>query len=295
MPTITAVRLGRIRNIILNRVLQDFPEARFITDTQIVLDVATGGVMNLDNLLSIIESNDEKFEDQIIADYLKSMGQALKVGLVGEPELDRRRILGSVTKMIYPAGAMPNHAEPIPLTDTLEYVYALHEDDMTMAQPLSKLTPHVSREELDAAAHAKLKAYARSVSVVREMGGVLLKDRKQTPSIALCIEECARVLKLPKCEHGWLVAMPTRSSLTIVPATNAAMFLALVELNTSTHVQAPDPLSPWIYYVKDGVFHELLGPGKMNLPQELRELHGPFDDWPVVEDYWGEAYAEDLG
>lgn len=54
MSTITADRLERIKSIILGRVLQDYPEARFITDTQIVLDAAAGAVMNLDNLLGVI-------------------------------------------------------------------------------------------------------------------------------------------------------------------------------------------------------------------------------------------------
>lgn len=140
MSAITADRLERIKNIILGRVLQDYPDARFITDAQIVLDTATGAMMNLDNLLGVIAGNDEQVEAEIINDYLKHMDRMLAVGLAGEPKLDRRSLLGSVTKMVYPAGSMPDYIEPIPLTGSLEYVYALHDNDMALAQPLSKLT-----------------------------------------------------------------------------------------------------------------------------------------------------------
>lgn len=233
-------------------------------------------------------------EGEIIDDYLSQMDRMLAVGLEGEPKLDRRSILGSVTKMIYPTGSMPDYIEPIPLTGTLEYVYALHENDMALAQPLSKLTQHVAQEKLDLTAHAKLKAYARGVSVIREMGGVILEGRKQTPSIAFCIDVCAKMLKLPKCRDGWFVAVPARSMVVIIPATNASMLVPLVELGTSIHVQAPDPLSPWVYYVNDGTFQEILGPGGVDVPSELLALHGPFEDWPVQEGYWEGNYAGGL-
>lgn len=174
--------------------------------------------------------------------------------------------------MIHPAGVMPEYVEPIPLTDSLEYVYALHDNDMAMAQPLSKLTRYVDREQLDLTAHAKLKTYARGVSVFREMGGVLLSGRKPAPSISFCIDTCAKMLKLPKSQDGWLVAMP--------------------KLITSSHVQAPDPLSPWGHYVRDGTSHEVLGPGGVAVPLELAASHGEFEEWTGEERYWEGNFAE---
>ncbi|MGP6173778.1 hypothetical protein [Corynebacterium sp. A21] len=295
MPVITADRLERIRNIILQKVLPHFPEARYITDTQIVLDSASGAVMNLDNLLRIIESNDESFEDEIISDYARTMAPMMAAGAAGHFPLDRRTILGSVTKMIYPAGSMPAYADPIALTNSLEYVYALHENDVIQAHPLSRLMEFVSREELDAAAHAKLRAYARGVRVIREMGGVILDGRKQTPSIAFCIEDCAKALKLPKCELGWFVAVPARNILVILPASDPAMILPLAELCAGTNMDHPAPMTPSIFYVQNGQFHELLGAAGPDIPRELLDLHGPFESWPVAEGYWEGSYSGNLG
>lgn len=295
MSVITTERMERIRSKSLDRLTAHFPEARFVDDTELVLDPDRGAVASLNTLLTIISKNDECYEEEILDDYWGTLLPALLESCEAEGDrlqLDRRRVLAGITKMIYPINSQPEFVDGIPLTRDLMIVYALRENDAIRLMPLSHFTDVVDLEILDAAANAKIKAYSRGLEIIREMGGVIIHGRKQTPSIALVIDACTKNLKLTPCEHGYFVAMPTREHLAIIPATRADMFMPLVELTLGTFQGGDQPLVPWIYHVQDGHFEEVLGPEGVDLTDELLSLHGPFEEWPHAEDYWDTAYPE---
>lgn len=297
MSVITAERLTRIQNESLARLSVLYPDARFLDDTEIILDAADGAQASIHKLLFMLESNDEELEGEIIDHFWNSLLVPIAEAK-DNPEqglqLDRRRVLASVTKIIHRVDSLPEFLDGIPFTDDLMFVYVLRENETNRMVPLARLTELVDLEILDAAANAKIKAYSRGLDIVREMGGVLVHGLRQTPSIALLIDDCRRNLKLDPCEHGYFVSMPSRKHVAIVPATHASMFLALVETTLGTFETADEPLDPWVYHVQDGHFHQLIGPQGIVLNDELLALHGPFEDWNLVEGYWGGLYSGEL-
>ncbi len=297
MTTITADRLNRIHHECLERVAELFPESRFIDDTELLLDAATGAQASIHKLLSMLENHAEELEGEILDDFwgslLPVMAEAKK-SEGGRLPLDRRRVLATVTKIVQRADTLPDFLDGFPFTDDLVFTYVLRENETNQMVPLSHLTEFVDLEILDAAANAKIKAYSRGLDIVREMGGVIVHGFRQTPSIALLIDDCRRNLKLDRCEHGYFVSMPSRRHVAIVPATQASMILAMVEMTVGTFEAAEERLVPWIYHVKDGHFHELVGYEGFVLNDDLLALHGPIEEWEMVEGYWGNHYAADL-
>ncbi|MDO5669410.1 MAG: hypothetical protein Q4G50_05355 [Corynebacterium sp.] len=297
MSVITADRLTRIHNECLARLAELYPNARFLDDTEIILDAAAGAQASIHKLLSMLERNDEELEGEILDHFWGSLLTPIAEARNGPGSrlpLDRRRVLSTVTKVVHRIDTLPDFLDGFPFTDDLVFTYVLRENETNQMVPLSHLTEIVDLEILDAAANAKIKAYSRGLDIVREMGGVIVHGFRQTPSIALLIDDCRRNLKLNKCEHGYFVSMPTRKHVVIVPATHASMILAMVEMTAGTFQNAEEPLVPWIYHVKDGHFHELVGYEGFVLNDDLLALHGPVEDWEVVEGYWGNFYADDL-
>ncbi|GAB3699287.1 hypothetical protein GCM10027595_13680 [Corynebacterium nasicanis] len=297
MSVITADRLARIQELSLARLAELFPHARFIDDTEIILDAGIGATADITNLLTLLEKNDALLEEEILEHFWGSLLPAMRDASEGRcvPQLERREVLATVTKVVHHRDALPDFCEGFPVAEELIFVYALRVDEILQVMPLSLLTDLVDLEVLDAAANAKIKAYSRGLDVIREMGGVLVRGLRQTPSIALLIDDCARNLKLTPCDEGYFVAVPTREHVAIVPATRADMLLPLVELTLGTYAQGEaQPLVPWVYHVRQGHFHQLFGPQGVTLNDELRALHGPFAAWPLEEGYWGDNYSGDL-
>ncbi|MDO5511644.1 hypothetical protein [Corynebacterium sp.] len=297
MTTITADRLSRIHDECLTRLTPHFPDARFLDDTEIILDATTGATADISRLLGMIEDNDDAVEDEVIDYYWGTLLGPVREA-TGNPDglrLDRRRVLATVTKVVHRIDALPGDVDGFPFTEDLMFVYALRENDAIRLLPLRQLTELVDLEVLDAAANATIEAYSRGPEVLREMGGVMVRGLKQTPSIALLVDACRKNLQLDPCEHGYFVSMPTREHVFIVPATQASMFLALIECTAGTFSGSKEPLSPSIFHVQQGHFHEVIGPRGVQLNDVLLDLHGPIEEWPLEENYWDGCYAAELG
>lgn len=274
-----------IQALILVR-LDAFPNARFITDTQLVLDPATETVMNIQTLLSMLDETPEPYHHEVIDQFVGALTRSI-TELPGEvAALDRREILGSVTRLIYPEGALPDVQTPQPLAPGLVTTWSLVNEDTLAVMPSERLTAHASEEEMDQAARAKVRAYARGLNVLHELGGVMLRGGRQTTSVALYIDDCARALKLPRCSHGYFVSVPDRTHCIIVPATKIGSLLPMMEVTLGTFLHSEQQFGPFIYHWIDGQWHALVTDEGLTPTPELLALHGPVDLWQQDEDYW---------
>lgn len=282
--------ITEVQGIVLDQ-LTDFPNACAVSDTQILLDPASGATMNLDTLLGILYSAPAPYHDEIIADYVQQLTSRIHSLPATMEHLDRRQVLSGITKLIYPEGALPEYQDPSPLTPGLVTTWALVDGDALAVMPSEELLAHATEDELDAQALARVRAYARGVRKTRELGGVLLNGGRQTSSILLYLDDCADALKIPRSEHGYFVAIPDRWHVVIVPATNNDMLLPMIELVAGTFASSEQPFTYFVYHWIDGTMHPLLTDRGFSLTPELEALHGPIEDWDYSEGYWGDAYS----
>lgn len=274
-----------IQALILER-LDSFPDARFVTDTQLVLDPATGTLMNIETLLGMLDKVAEPYHHEVVDQFVGALTRNIADLPAELDTLDRREVLGSVTRLIYPEDVLPDVQNPQPLAPGLVATWALSNENPLAVMPPEKLTAHATEEDMDRAARAKVRAYARGLTVVRELGGVLLSGGRQTTSVALYIDDCARAVKLPRCSHGYFVSVPDRTHCIIVPATKIGSLLPMMEVTVGTFLNSTQQFSPFIYHWIDGSWHALVTDAGVTPTPELLKLHGPIDLWQQDEDYW---------
>lgn len=277
--------IHNIQKLILER-LHAFPDARFVTDTQLVLDPGTGTLMSIETLLGMLEEIAEPYHHEVIDQFVGALTRSITQLPAEADTLDRREVLGSVTRLIYPEDVLPDVQNPQPLAPGLVTAWALAHEDTLAVMPPEKLTAHATEEDMDRAARARVRAYARGLTVVRELGGVLLHGGRQTTSVALYVDDCVRAVKLSRCAHGYFVSVPDRTHCIIVPATKIASLLPMMEVTVGTFLNSAQQFSPFIYHWIDGTWHALVTDAGVTPTPELLALHGPVDLWDQDEDYW---------
>lgn len=272
--------------------LTDYPDARFVTDTQLILDPAAGGgIMNLDTLLGLLSQAPAPYHEEVIEDFVTKLVTARATVPAAVEKLDRRQVLAGVTQLVYPEGSLPGHQKPVALTAGLVATWALVDGETLAVMPPEKFLAHATEEELTQRARARVRAYARGVRTTHELGGVFLTGGRQTSSIALFIDDCAKAIGLPRCEHGYLVAIPDRWHTIIIPATEIERLLPLVEVATGTYAHSEQPMSWFIHHWHEGRLKPVLTDRGLTAPPALEALHGPISHWNLEEDYWSGFYS----
>lgn len=274
-----------LQDLILGN-LPHFPDARFVTDTQLVLDPAQGTVLNINTLLEMLDDVPEPYHHEVIDHFVGALTRTIDSLSEEMAQLDRRQILGSVTRLIYPVDVLGEPHDPAPLARGLVTSWSLVNEDTLAVMPSDRLLAHVTEEEMDRAARKKIRAYARGLTVIHEWGGVLLTGGRQTTSVALYIDDCARAVHLDRCAHGYFVAVPDRRHCVIIPATEVDSLIPLLELVIGTHLHAEQPFCPYIYHWVDGEMSVLFSDLGLTPSPELLELHGPVDNWLPGADYF---------
>ena len=271
--------------------LRDYPEARFVTDTQLVLDPATGAVMNLDHLLSMLRQNPAAYRDEIIEHFVTGLTAAMSQADDYDEPLDRRTARSATTTLIFPEGSLMNWHTPAPLARGLSTHYSLVDGDALATMPADRFLAHASAGDLEESSRRRVRTYARNrVSVTHEMGGVLLNGGRQTSSIALFIEDCAKILGLERCAEGYFVAVPDSEHCAIIPAQLNDMLLPLFELTLGTYTGAEQPFVPYIFHVRAGEWSSVIDDRGLCPSDYLIGLHGPAEEWALNEGFWEGSY-----
>lgn len=265
--------------------LTDFPDARFITDTQLLLDPVMSTVLNIETLLSLLDDVPDPYHHEVVDQFVGALTRNLTALPAAMARLDRRQILGSVTRLIYPGAGLPPIHTPQALAPGLTTAWALAMGDTLAVVPAEQLTAHVGVDELDHASQARIRAYARGVQSERAVGGVLLSGGRQTTSVALYIDACARAVSLRRSSHGYFVAVPDRSHCIIVPATEVGSLGPMIGLSSRIFRASEQKFSPFIYHWVKGRWHGLVTESGLTPTPELLALHGPVDRWHPFADF----------
>lgn len=286
--------LQEIQDLVLGHLI-DFPDALFISDTELVLDPEVATILNLNALLGMLHQSPEPYHEEIIADYVHQLINAMSMSSMsrspaGMLDLDRRQVLGEVTRLIFPAGTVGDVQDPAPVAEGLESAWALADGDTLAVVPAENFLAYATGEELHAKARARVRSYARGLRVERSLGGVLLTGGRQTSSVLLYLEACAKAIKLPPCEHGYLVAVPDQWHTVIVPADDIEVLLPMFEFVLGTFARSDKPFTYFIYHWLNGQMRPLFTDRGVTATPELVDLHGPSDQWPVTEEFWGDRY-----
>lgn len=282
--------LPQIQDIVLSH-LTDFPDALFLSDTELVLDPGVGSILNLEGLLGMLHRSPVPYHDEVIADYVRQLITTMLSMPAKTDALDRRTVLGGVTKLIIPTVAMERIQEPEPLAEGLASAWALASGDTLTILQSEKFLAQATEEELDARARAKVKAYARGLRVERVLGGVLLRGGRQTSSVLLYLDACAKAIKLPPCEHGYIVAVPDQWHTVIIPADDIDLLLPMFDLVLDTYARSDKPFTYFLYHWLDGRMRPIFTDRGVTATPELANLHGPSHLWPVTEEFWGDEYS----
>lgn len=265
--------------------LTDYPNACFLTDTQVILDPAEGTVLNLTTLLELLDARpDHVAADTVIDDYLTAVTRAKDAYSDGTRHLGAREILSRVTRLVFPAGGLPQTFGGVDYAPGLCTAWGLHDGDAVAAMPAEHLTHAVSMEEMERAARAKIRAYARGVSTERFFGGVIAAGGRQTSSLGLYPDFCARAVKLRRSNTGYFVAIPDVEHVLIVPADDLEVLVDMVSASFGYFAHASKPVSWFLYHHWDGQLTPLISDRGLTPSFELEMIHGPVSTWPILDD-----------
>lgn len=234
--------------------LDRYPDARFLSDTQLVLDPAAGNVMNIQTLLDIISAHPGTDPAVVIDDYVTAL---LRATDAAEEGLDRRTVLAGATRLLYPADSAPDWLTLTPLVDGLDAGWAIADGDAIATMPAEQILAHATEAELHERARYRIRAYARGVRTKKFLGGVVLEGGRQTSSIPLYLEDCAPNIGLPHSDAGYFIALPDVCSIAIIPATSLHLASALRQSAEGVFLAASKPLTPHLYHWYEGSLNSL--------------------------------------
>lgn len=272
-----------LQDLVLQR-LTAFPNACFVTDTQVVLDPAEGSILNLDTLIDLLRHrNPDVAAEAVIDHYVSSLTQACDTYVQGATHLPRREILGKLTRLVFPEQSLPSEIEPDYLAPGLVTAWGLFNGETVATMPKHVLSGAMSDADMERAAKTRIRAYARGVRVEKFFDGVLLSGGRQTSSIGLYPDFCAKALKLSRSEAGWFVALPSAEHALIVPVDDPSILVDMAAASFELFASSPKALSWSIFHHLDGELHPLLSDQGLTPTFELELLHGPVATWPILD------------